>query len=315
MADPASVVLSIVIPLFNEEETVAELVRRTLEQVRRLDVTCEVLLVDDGSRDRTLQRITHLSQLHPELRVLELSRNFGHMAALQAGIAQSRGKAVITLDGDLQDPPELIPRLFSKWREGSELVLAVRTARDEPLLRRWGTTLFYGLLRRVSEIPIPSQVGTYGLMDRQVVETLNQMPARVRFFAGLRIWAGGRTATVSYDRPARPYGASKVGTLGLIRLALVALVSFSKAPLRFASALSLLFSIALFLLGFSAVLIRLMTHLAIPGWATTTTLLGLIGSIQSLVLAILSEYVAVLFDEIKGRPLYRIQREIRGGVG
>lgn len=315
MAPDASAppVLSVVVPLYNEEETVGELLRRLLQTCRTLKEPFELVTVDDGSRDRTLDRLLELSRRNPELRVIRLSRNFGHMAALDAGIVSARGAAVVTLDGDLQDPPELIPRLFEKWREGADVVYALRTTREESGLQKTGTSLFYWLLDHLSETPIPKQVGTFGLMDRRVAEILRQLPERQRFFAGLRAWAGGKQDFIPYERPPRPYGKSKVGTAGLFRLARMALVSFSKTPLRWASFLSLGFSLFLFAVGLTAILIRLFTSLAIPGWATFTALLGLIGSIQSLVLALLSEYVAVLFDEIKGRPLYVIQAEYAAG--
>lgn len=311
--EPTSPVLSVVIPLFNEEEAVGELIDRTMRTCRSLGESFELLIVDDGSRDKTLDRLLRMSQDLPEMRIIHLSRNFGHMAALQAGVASARGAAVVTLDGDLQDPPELIPRLFAQWRNGADVVYALRTAREEGWLQKTGTALFYWLLERTAETPVPRQVGTFGLMDRRIAQILCKMPEHQRFFAGLRAWAGGRQAFVPYERPLRTHGESKVGMSGLFRLARTGLISFSKTPLRFASLLSLGFSLLLFSIGFSAVLIRLFTDLAIPGWATTTTLLGILGSIQSLVLAILSEYIAVLFDEIKGRPLYLIQTEYARG--
>lgn len=306
-------VLSVVVPLFNEEEAVGELVGRTVEVCRRMGEPFEMIVVDDGSRDRTLERLLQLSRIHPELRVLRLSRNFGHMPALQAGVAAARGDAVVTLDGDLQDPPELIPRLVARWREGADVVVAERSVREESWLQRIGTGCFYWLLDRIADTPMPKQVGTFGLMDRQVAETLRQMPERQRYFAGLRAWAGGRQAVVSYERPLRLHGKSRVGIGGLFRLARLALVSFSKTPLRVASFLALGLSLLLLSIGLSAIGIRLFTNLAVPGWATTTALLGVVGSAQSLVLAILSEYVAVLFDEVKQRPLFLVQQEFSGG--
>lgn len=306
-------VLSVVAPLYNEEQTVQELVTRLLQSCRQVHETFEVVLVDDGSRDRTLERLRLLSELHPELRIVRLFRNFGPMAAVQAGVAAARGQAVVTIDGDLQDPPELIPRLFSHWRDGAHVVLAQREEREEGWLQQTGTKLFYWLLQKTSETPVPKQAGIFGLMDRRVADVIKAMPERQRFFAGLRAWAGGRQAVVLYNRQARGYGESKMGIGRLFRLGRMALVSFSKTPLRLASYASLLFSLILLIIGLSAIAIRLFTDLAVPGWATTTTLLGLVGSIQSLVLAILSEYVAVLFDEIKARPLYVVEDEFVSG--
>ncbi len=313
MQPKVSPTLSIVIPLFNEEKLVQELVQRLVRSCRGLKVPFEVVVVNDGSRDTTLQRLVALSGDVQELRVVDLYRNFGHMAALSAGLALARGKAILTMDGDLQDPPELIPKLFSHWQEGADVVYGLRTAREESPLQRLGTQLFYWLLSKVSETEIPKQVGTFGLMDRKILDLLNRMPERDRFFAGLRAWLGGKQSFVPYERPDRPFGKSRVGLEGLFRLARTALTSFSKVPLRYASSLSLIFGFSLFLLGLFAILIRLFTNLAIPGWATYTTLLGMMGFVQSLLLAILSEYVAVIFDEVKGRPLFLVRQEFNDG--
>ena len=313
METRVSPILSVVVPLFNEEEVVQELIQRVIRSCRALGHPFELLAVNDGSRDETLHRLVALSRDFPELRVIDLHRNFGHMAALSAGLTLALGKAVVTMDGDLQDPPELIPKLFAQWREGADIVYGQRTARHESFFQRQGTRFFYWLLEKVSETKIPKQVGTFGLMDRRVVDLLNRMPERDRFFAGLRAWTGGRHSLVQYERPDRAHGPSRVGVGGLFRLAGTALTSFSKVPLRYASLLSLIFGILLFLLGLSAIVIRLFTNLAIPGWATYTTLLGMMGFVQSLLLAILSEYVAVIFDEVKARPLYLVRQEFTRG--
>lgn len=305
--------LSIVIPVYNEEEFVAELVERVVQSSRRLHVPFEFLVVNDGSRDETLSRLIAQSSRIPELRIVNLFRNFGHMSALSAGLYLAKGQAVIVLDGDLQDPPELIPKFFEKWEGGADVVHGLRTARKEPFLKRRAIALFYWLLQKITDAPILSQVGTCCLMDRRVVDLLRQMPERDRFFAGLRAWIGGRQVSVPYERPNRARGSSRVGARGLFNLARTALISFSKVPLRYASLFSLCFGLLLFLVGLSAVLIRFFTDLAIPGWATFTTLLGLTGFVQSLVLAILSEYVAVIFDEIKGRPLFLVRDEFAEG--
>ena len=312
--DPSQTpLLSVVAPLYNEEQTVSELVRRLVAACRPLEVPYEILVINDGSRDRSLERLVALSREFPQLRVLNLSRNFGPMAALHAGLFHARGRAVVTIDGDLQDPPELIPRLFARWREGARVVYAVRTDRDDPGLQRLGTDLFYKLLHKASGRLVPVQAGTFGLVDRRVVELMKKLPERERFFAGLRAWVGGNQATIEYERQPRLHGESKMGLKRLFRLARLALVSFSDAPLRWASFLSLSFCLVLFGIGMYAILTRLLTNLAIPGWATTTALLGMVGAFQSLVLAILSEYISVLFGEVKGRPLYVVEEEFAQG--
>jgi len=306
-------ILSVVAPLFNEEQTLPELTRRLVESCRSLGVPFEILLVNDGSRDGTLLRLIRLSEGIPELRVVDLYRNFGHMAALSAGLSLARGESVVTMDGDLQDPPELIPRLFQEWKGGADVVYGLRTHRGESLPLRAGTALFYWLLGRLTEVRIPKQAGTFCLMDRRVAAQINRMPERNRFFAGLRAWVGGRQVEVPYERPGRPHGQSRVGRRGLFRLAVTALLSFSKVPLRYASLFSLACGLVLFGVGLSAVLIRLFTKVTVPGWATTTTLIGMMGFMQSVVLAVLSEYVAVIFEEVKGRPLFLVRGEFSGG--
>jgi dolichol-phosphate mannosyltransferase len=305
--------LSVVVPLYNEEEVVAELVRRVVESCRRLGSPFEFLTVNDGSQDETLPRLVQLSREIPELRVINLFRNFGHMAALTAGIALARGDAVLVMDGDLQDPPELIPKFFGEWHAGAEVVYGLRAARRETFLRRVGTGVFYWILSKITETRIPRQAGMFSLMDRRVIDALKQMPERQRYLPGLRAWIGGKQSFVTYDRPERASGKSRVGDVGLFRLARMALLSFSKVPLRYAALFSLLCGLLMFLIGSTAILVRVFTRLAIPGWATTTTLIGMMGFVQSSVLAIISEYIAVIFDELKARPVFLIREEFRSG--
>jgi len=306
-------VLSVAVPLYNEQEIVPELVGRIAAACRGLGETFEIVVVNDGSTDHTLEALVRQSQDVPELRVVDLLRNFGHMPALSAGVAAARGEAVVVMDGDLQDPPELIPQFVAAWREGADVVYGLRTARREAWLKRTLIGGFYWLLDHTTETKIPKQVGTFGLMDRKIVDVLNQMPERSRYFAGLRAWAGGRQTFVPYERPDREGGGSRVGAQGLFRLARTALISFSKVPLRYASTLSLVSGLVLFLIGAWAIFEKLFTNRAIPGWATYTTLIGFMGFVQSLVLSVISEYVAVIFDEIKARPLYVVRTEYSGG--
>jgi len=313
MTNTKSVVVSIVVPLFNEEEILSELIRRIEESARSLQVPFEIVAVNDGSSDGTLPLLIEISRRVPELRIINLFRNFGHMPALSAGLNLAQGEAVVVMDGDLQDPPELLPKFFAEWRNGAEIVYGLRTHRQEGFFQQKATALFYWFLDRMSERPIPKQAGTFCLMDRQVVDLLNQMPERDRYFAGLRAWVGGKQSFVGYERPQRAAGKSRVGAFGLIRLARTALFSFSKIPLRYASLFSLLCGFILFIVGLTAIIKRLFTNLAIPGWATTTTLLGMIGFAQSLLWAILSEYIAIIFDELKGRPIFIVREEIVGG--
>lgn len=310
-ADP---LVSVVVPLYNEEDLVAELVERLRAACQAAGVRHELVVVNDGSRDTTLARLVALSRELPELRVINLQRNFGHMGAISAGLDCARGDAIVVLDGDLQDPPELIPEFINRWRDGADVVYGLRTRRHEPLNRRVLARLFYVILAKFSNTPIPRSTGTYGLLDRSVVTTLSLLPERSRFFAGLRAWAGGEQVAVEYDRPARPRGKSRVGYAGQFALALTAFTSFSRTPLRLASLMSLVIGLGLFAVGVVAIIIKLLTHLSPPpGWATFATLIGIMGFAQSVVLAVLAEYVGVIFDEIKGRPTFLVRQEFSNG--
>lgn len=304
--------LSVVVPVFNEAGDVDELVSRLTASCTRAAAPFELILVNDGSSDATLPRLVELSESTPQLRVVDLFRNYGHMSALTAGIALAKGDAVVVMDGDLQDPPELIPELVDSWKGGADVVYGLRTKRREGLAIRLGTRLFYWLLR-ATRTSIPENVGTFAIMDRRVVDVLKSMPERSRFFAGLRWWVGGKQALVPYERSARGHGRSRVGVLGLFSLAQTALTSFSKVPLRVASVLSLVCGMVLFLVGIIAIAIRVFTPLGVPGWATYTTLIGMMGFVQSVVLAVIAEYVGIIFDEVKGRPLFVVRREFRSG--
>lgn len=305
--------LSVVTALFNEEACVEALLARTLAACRPLGMRFEIVAVDDGSTDGTLERLLAAGVRTPELVVVQLRRNFGHMPALSAGLRQARGEAVVVLDGDLQDPPELIPRFVEKWKAGCEVVYGLRTERGEGPFARLLTAGFHRLFQRATSLSMPRDAGTFGLMDRKVVEILNALPERERFFAGLRAWSGGPQAGIPYARPERASGKSRVGLGGRAGLASTAFTSFSRLPLRFASGLSLALGVVLFSVGMTAIAIRLFTDLAIPGWATFTTLLGMTGFVQSLVLAILSEYVSVIFEEVKRRPPYLVRQVFREG--
>jgi polyisoprenyl-phosphate glycosyltransferase len=308
-----SVLLSVVIPVFNEEEGVRELIERTTRSCRGVGSPYELIVVNDGSYDRTLPLLLALSREFHEVRVLDLNRNFGHMAAVTAGLSIAKGDAVAVLDGDLQDPPELIPELVQKWREGADVAYGLRVRRRESLPKRIAIHLFYRILEKVTEVPIPRQAGTFGVIDKNVVEILRAMPERNRFFSGLRAWAGGKQVSVIYEREKRKHGKSRVQLRGMMYLARTAIVSFSKLPLRFVSLFSLACGFILLLVGLGAIIEKLFTNLAIPGWATYTSLIGFVGFVNALVLAIMSEYIAVIYDEVKGRPLYLIRREFRLG--
>jgi dolichol-phosphate mannosyltransferase len=307
------ITLSVAVPVYNEAEIVDELAARLREACSKCCASWEIVFVNDGSTDDTLERLVRLSNGAAELRVIDLSRNFGHMAAAAAGMEASRGDAVVLMDGDLQDPPELIPELFGRWQKGARVVLAVRSKREESLPVRLCTDLFYKIMSRLSSVPMPRQAGTFSLMDRSVVEVIAKMPERQRYFAGLRAFVGFRAESVAYERAGRGRGESKVGLVGLFRLARTAVVGFSAWPLRFFALLNLAFSALLVLFSLCVVCVKLFTGLAIPGWASTMVLVGCVSAFQSLCLAALCEYIASLYVEMKGRSLYVVCAEYRQG--
>ncbi len=304
---PDAPTISVVVPLFNERETIAELHRRIAEVLDELDVPAEIVLVDDGSSDATPHLLDTLADADPRVRPVHLTRNFGHQAAVSAGIDLARGEAVIVLDGDLQDPPELIPDLLRLWKEGNDVVFAVRRRRRGSFLKLLAYKIFYRILGAVSDLPIPLDSGDFGLMDRRVVDALKRLPERVRFVRGLRAFVGFRQVGLEYDRPDRLAGEPKYTVSKLFALAADGLVSFSARPLRLVTALGL--ASAAVALGLTAWVLAdaLATRTAPRGWASTLVVVLFMGSVQLLSLGIIGEYIRLIFLEAKGRPTYLIR--------
>lgn len=296
--------ISVVIPLHNEQENLAELHRRLSETFAASGDAYEILFVDDGSSDTTPRRLVDLAHSDPNTAALFLSRNFGQQAAVSAGLEYAQGRAVVIMDGDLQDPPELIPALVELWREGNDVVYAIRRRRREPRLKRIGYAVFYRLLRSASDLDIPLDSGDFSLMDRRVVESLNALPERRRFVRGLRSFVGFRQVGLPYDRPARGAGTSKYPLRALLGLAIDGLVSFSGYPLRIVTCLGVAAAgLAACLLGW--VFIDAFSHHTAPrGWASTIAIVLFMGSIQLISLGIIGEYIRLIFLEAKGRPSF-----------
>lgn len=302
MREPA---LTIVGPVYNEAEGIEEFHRR-LQAVRaELTVSSDVIYVDDGSTDGTLDTLSRFHDEDPSVRILSFSRNFGHQVAVSAGIDHADGAATITLDTDLQDPPEVIPRLVEKWRQGAEVVSAVRTIRKgEPRWRLFAIRSFYRLVRRMTELDIKFDSGDYRLMDRKVVHVIRQMPERDRFIRGMTAWVGFRQETAEYERDPRFAGESKYPLRKLARLAVAAITSFSFVPLQLAGAFGFLVA-ALCLLAVPLVIVlRLLGVGGLGG--QTTVLIGVMffGGIQLMFLGALGEYLGRTYHELKQRPLY-----------
>lgn len=302
--------LSVVVPLFDEESIVPELVERLTGVIDELGVTAEVVLVDDGSHDGTLAAISLAHADDPRFVGLSLSRNFGHQLAITAGIAHARGDAVVVMDGDLQDPPEAIAALWSKFHEGYDVVYAVRASRPEGWIKRLAYAGYYRVLRKVVPFEVPLDAGDFGIMSRRVVDLLKAMPERRRFVRGLRAWVGFRQAGIAVDRSPRYSGRPKY-TLGkLATLALDGLIGFSAAPLRWAGGLGALALVGSLLGTVFAAARGALGYGLVPGWFWVGLLVLFFAGAQLLFASILGEYVGRILQEVNGRPLYVIRRRV-----
>lgn len=306
----AAPTLSVVVPLFDEESVVPALAERLVQSLDELGVAAEVILVDDGSNDGTLAAIARAHAADARFVGLSLSRNFGHQLAISAGLEHARGDAVVVMDGDLQDPPEAIAALWSKFHEGYDVVYAIRASRPEGRFKRIAYSIYYRVLRRLVTFDIPVDAGDFGIMSRRVVELLRAMPERHRFVRGLRAWVGFRQVGIAIDRSARYSGRPKY-TLGkLFSLALDGLVGFSAAPLRCAGGLGVVALLAS-LLGTALGLARGGVGYGLPsGWFWVAMLVLFFAGAQLLFAAILGEYVGRILQEVNGRPLYVIRRRV-----
>ena len=304
--------LSAVVPVYNEEGSLGELHRRVTSVLESLEVAYELILVDDGSRDRTPEIIAQLCSRDPRVRAVHFSRNFGHQAALAAGLQHASGRAVIVLDADLQDPPELIPQLVARWHDGFQVVYAQRRRRErEGPVKRGAAFLFYRTLKRITRFEIPADTGDFCLMDRTVVDLLNSMPERNRYVRGLRAWVGFRQAAVPFDRPPRYAGEPKYTFAGSFGLAVNGILALSKFPLRVATYFGLLVSLASFLLGLWYIVQRLSGRAdLVRGWASTVVIILFLGGVQLLTIGIIGEYLSRIYDEVKQRPLFVVRERV-----
>lgn len=302
-------VLSVVVPIYNEVETIAELHRRVATALEELDF--ELVLVDDRSSDGSWDELRVVAAKDPRVRLVRLSRNFGHQVAITAGLDAARGEAIVLMDGDLQDPPEVIPELVEQWRAGYDVVYAIRAHRaGETRFKLVTARLFYRLMRRMSQFDIPENAGDFRLLSRRAAEAMRAMPERARFLRGMTSWIGFRQTGVEYRRDARYAGTTKYPLRKMVRFAFDAVTSFSTAPLRIVSGLGLLMVIFCFAYLVYALVVRFATHSAVAGWTTVVVLVLLIGGIQMLSLGIVGQYIARIFEEAKNRPLYLIDETV-----
>ena len=302
--------VSIIIPFFNEAGMIAGLPEALWPKLEKIEgVRFEIICTDDGSSDTTLPELIALAQQDPRFRVLELSRHFGKEAALTAGLDAARGDAVIPMDADLQDPPEMIAPMLAAWANGAEVVLARRSdRRSDGVLKRKSASWFYQLHNRLSETKIPENVGDFRLMDRAVVDALKQLPERQRFMKGLFAWVGFRTEIIDYVRPCRQAGKSKFSGLALWQLAMEGFTSFSTIPLKVWTYIGAAGAIGTFCYAVFIVLYTLVHGTGVPGYASLLVAILFFGSLQLMSIGLLGEYIGRIYLETKQRPTYLIRK-------
>lgn len=302
--------LTVVIPCYNEEAVLPLLERRLFEALDALSHVWEVIFVDDGSTDRTYEHLSRLHERQPDqVKVIRLSRNFGHQTALWAGLSYAEGQVVAVLDADLQDPPELLAACLQRWREGYDVIYAVRQKRKEGLFKRSAYAAFYRLLRIVADIRIPLDSGDFCVMDKRVVDVLHRMGERNVFIRGMRAWTGFRQIGIPYERGVRAAGDSKYTFSRLLRLAVDGTLSFSAFPLRVATwiglaCVGLAFMAVVFVLAWRVARFEFLGMVAsdVPGWASTVVVVLLIGGVQLFLTGVMGEYVGRIYEEVKARP-------------
>ena len=301
-------VLSIVCPMHDESEALAAFFDRLVPALRTTNEPYEIVCINDGSRDDTLAKLCEFQAHISGLRIIDLSRNFGKEAALTCGIDYARGDAVIPIDADLQDPPELIADMVRLWRKGFDVVLAQREDRSsDHLFKRKTAEWFYFVHNKISESPIPPNVGDFRLMDRRVVEALKQLPERRRFMKGLFSWVGFRQTVIPYERELRSAGYSKFSGWRLWNFALEGITSFSTAPLRIWTYLGSIIAIIAFVFGFFILTRTLLIGRDLPGYASLITVVLFLGGVQLIGLGVMGEYIGKLIGEAKGRPIYIVR--------
>lgn len=303
--------ISIILPVFNEEQILPALYTRVSGVMQTLGETYEILFVNDGSRDDSLALLKSFSAADPALRIVSLSRNFGHQIAITCGLDHASGEAVVIMDADLQDPPEVIPQLIAKWREGYDVVYAVReNRRGEGLFKRGTAACFYRALRFLSHVDIPLDTGDFRLLSRRAVNALHSVRERSRFVRGLVSWIGYRQTGVTFARDERQAGETKYPFRKMLRFAVDGITTFSFAPLQAATYLGFMTAGSSFLYILYAVLLRLFTERAVPGWTSLMVAVLFVGGVQLIALGIIGEYLGRVYDEVKQRPLYLVDEQI-----
>lgn len=304
--------LSIIVPCYNEEEVIAATHERLSAVMDATGLSYEIVYVDDGSKDATAEKLRAVQMASPHARLIRLSRNFGHQIAVTAGLEYAEGDAVVLIDADLQDPPEVIPEMIAKWREGYEVVYGVRTSREgESAFKLWTARMFYRIINKLSEVPLPLDTGDFRLIDRKVVLALRRMRERYRLLRAMTSWVGFRQAAVPYERRKRYAGESKYPLRKMLALAIDGVLSFSVVPLRIVTAVGLCMAFFSALGIIYALIGRIFGDDWVPGWTLMFITLLFFGGIQFIFLGIIGEYVGRIYGEAKQRPLFLVA-EVRG---
>jgi glycosyltransferase involved in cell wall biosynthesis len=305
---PSNPVVSIIVPVLNEEESVDLFVQTVRRELEKAVLDFEILFINDGSFDKTLDRLIGLIEQDRRIRVINFSRNFGKEVALTAGIDHAAGDVLIPMDVDLQDPPDLIPVFLEKWREGYDVVYGVRSSRrHDNVVKRTTAALFYSIFNSLSHLHVPENAGDFRLIDRRVAETIRQMPERNRFMKGLFAWVGYNSVGIPYERPKRAAGNTKWSNWRLWNFALDGLISFSTLPLRVWTYIGGGVALFSFTYGSFIIVRTLILGVDIPGYASLLTVILFLGGLQMLSIGVLGEYLGRLFIEVKARPLYVVE--------
>ncbi len=297
--------LSLVLPIYNEEEVIPELHTRLQSFLVELGLETEVVFVNDGSRDRSMELLRGIAAKEPRYRILSFARNFGHQSAITAGIDYARGKAVVVMDADLQDPPSVVLDMVAKWREGFDVVYGKRRSREgETFFKLVTARLFYRLFAAMIPIEVPLDTGDFRLMSRPVIVALRELRETHRFVRGMVAWVGFKQTAVLYDRPGRFAGETKYPFRKMLRFAIDGITSFSVLPLRFATYLGMVISLGSVGVAVWAVLAKYVFRVTVQGWTAEVVLVSLLAAVQLLMIGILGEYIGRIYEEVKRRPLY-----------
>lgn len=302
--------ISLICPLYNEQSNIALFLSRATATLSQLDYSHEIICINDGSTDKTLETLISHKKDCPNLRILNLSRNFGKESALTAGLFAAEGDAIIPIDSDLQDPPELIAQLVEEWNKGFDVVLAKRTNRNsDHIVKRISAGLFYRFHNLISPQKIPENVGDFRLISRRVLDEIKKLPENQRFMKGIFSWVGFKTSSIEYERPARNSGQSSFNAWSLWNFALDGLTSFSTTPLRLWFYLGLMFSLSAFMLGAYIIYSTINYGVAVPGYASLIVVVLFLGGIQLVSIGVLGEYIGRIYMESKRRPSFIIENE------